>query len=465
MQSNPRVFLHEVFQPLAQQQQEPLRKAIRVLSLDGGGIRGIAVARILEGIERETCKRIHELFDVIVGTSTGGLLAVMMSIEVPETPDEMVEGICEEEKEHATLRKRQIQLKKELNLQRYRSVLTAEQAKNLYRLKAREIFHEEHNWWHSLTDRYKPLNILNHWLTSKYKDGDGLVRVVRDLYQYNDFSNAKTCVGVVVTERKSQQTVLLNCTNAKIFDEENFHHNLGLHQLVRATSAAPTYFNPIIVHNPFFWANRDNQRRERNNLRSSEFRDGYILQAKRRAYAFEDGGVTCNNPSVKAFKYARDLLDLYGDHPHEYQFQVYSIGTGELEPREYEEIDRDLSSKDTGSGNYHALKRILLPAFSDPFEITKTSRADHEKMEGILNDLHFRTQIPQKYFRIQFQAPKEVLEQLDNCDEASMQELEMYGKNVVECSPVFQEAIETLKVEVIRPKNLVSYSPSFENRE
>jgi uncharacterized protein len=47
-----------------------------VLSIDGGGMRGIVPALVLADIERRTGKRIAELFDLVGGTSTGGLLAL-----------------------------------------------------------------------------------------------------------------------------------------------------------------------------------------------------------------------------------------------------------------------------------------------------------------------------------------------------------------------------------------------------
>lgn len=49
---------------------------IRVLSIDGGGIRGILPATWLMALEEQTGRPAAELFDVIVGTSTGGILAL-----------------------------------------------------------------------------------------------------------------------------------------------------------------------------------------------------------------------------------------------------------------------------------------------------------------------------------------------------------------------------------------------------
>ena len=60
-------------------------KLVTILSIDGGGIRGIIPAKILEFLESELQKldgedaRIADYFDVIAGTSTGGLVTAMLT--------------------------------------------------------------------------------------------------------------------------------------------------------------------------------------------------------------------------------------------------------------------------------------------------------------------------------------------------------------------------------------------------
>jgi patatin-like phospholipase/acyl hydrolase len=48
----------------------------KVLSIDGGGIRGVGPAMVLAEIEERTGRPAAERFDLIVGTSTGGILAL-----------------------------------------------------------------------------------------------------------------------------------------------------------------------------------------------------------------------------------------------------------------------------------------------------------------------------------------------------------------------------------------------------
>src|SRR5208337_4052417 len=58
-------------------------KTIRVLSIDGGGIRGILPACVLHEIEARTGKDIASLFHLISGASTGGIIACGLLKGVP----------------------------------------------------------------------------------------------------------------------------------------------------------------------------------------------------------------------------------------------------------------------------------------------------------------------------------------------------------------------------------------------
>lgn len=55
-------------------------KPFRVLCIDGGGVRGIFAAKILSLIETELHIDIHNIFDLIVGTSTGSIIAGAIAI-------------------------------------------------------------------------------------------------------------------------------------------------------------------------------------------------------------------------------------------------------------------------------------------------------------------------------------------------------------------------------------------------
>jgi len=55
-------------------------KTFRVLSIDGGGVRGILPAQILLLIEKELHIDIYKTFDLIVGTSTGSIIASSIAV-------------------------------------------------------------------------------------------------------------------------------------------------------------------------------------------------------------------------------------------------------------------------------------------------------------------------------------------------------------------------------------------------
>ncbi|PAV88957.1 hypothetical protein WR25_22767 [Diploscapter pachys] len=55
-------------------------RGINLLSIDGGGTRGMMGLEILEQLENKSGKKICELFDHIVGVSTGGIIAYLLGV-------------------------------------------------------------------------------------------------------------------------------------------------------------------------------------------------------------------------------------------------------------------------------------------------------------------------------------------------------------------------------------------------
>mgnify|MGYP002783753137 CR=1 FL=1 len=59
---------------------------VRILSIDGGGVRGIIPLTFLSWLETETQKRSYEMFSIVGGTSAGSMIAA--AITQPANPDE-----------------------------------------------------------------------------------------------------------------------------------------------------------------------------------------------------------------------------------------------------------------------------------------------------------------------------------------------------------------------------------------
>src|SRR5207245_10001845 len=60
------------------------RTVVKIRSIDGGGSRGIVPAVVLAELERRTGQPIARLFDLIAGTSTGGLITFALTCPGPD---------------------------------------------------------------------------------------------------------------------------------------------------------------------------------------------------------------------------------------------------------------------------------------------------------------------------------------------------------------------------------------------
>lgn len=60
----------------------PEQKPFHILTLDGGGVKGLATAAILARLEEDLGTKITDHFDLIAGTSTGGLIAIGLGLEM-----------------------------------------------------------------------------------------------------------------------------------------------------------------------------------------------------------------------------------------------------------------------------------------------------------------------------------------------------------------------------------------------
>ena len=69
-----------------------------ILSLDGGGMRGILTIQLLKKLEEVTEIPCYDLFDMVAGTSTGGIIAGLVvrgftAIEIEEKYDELIKEV------------------------------------------------------------------------------------------------------------------------------------------------------------------------------------------------------------------------------------------------------------------------------------------------------------------------------------------------------------------------------------
>lgn len=230
------------------------RKA--VLSIDGGGIRGIIPAMLLEEIEERVNAPIAQVFDMIAGTSTGGILALALT-----KPDD-----------------------------RGQPAYSAARLVRLYEKEGEKIF--SRSMWHKL-------RALGSVLEERYP-ASGIEGVLDSYFGKCRLKDALTDIIITSYEIERRVPFFFKSFNAN----RNPDYDYDMKQVARATSAAPTYFEPTRID----------------------------LEGREDYWALIDGGVYANNPSMCAYIEARTRWP-------ESPILLVSLGTGELtRSLPYEEV-------------------------------------------------------------------------------------------------------------------------------
>ncbi|HEY3400230.1 MAG TPA: patatin-like phospholipase family protein [Geothrix sp.] len=198
-------------------------RPFRILSIDGGGIRGLIPALVLAELERLTGRSISDSFDLIAGTSTGGILALGLT-----TPGE--DG---------------------------RPRYSARDLAGLYQKEGARIFDESP--WRRMTN---PMGLR----AAKYPS-DGIEEVLERYFGEARLKDALVEVLVTAYDLEKRDAFFYRRRRAR----EDARYDVPMRLAARATSAAPTYFEPLQVPWP---GDRD---------------------------VLVDGGVFANNPAMCAY--------------------------------------------------------------------------------------------------------------------------------------------------------------------
>jgi patatin-like phospholipase/acyl hydrolase len=166
---------------------------MRVLAIDGGGIRGLIPALVLTELERRAGRRVFEMFDLIAGTSTGGILACALCAPDPLPASELV---------------------------------------SLYEDEGPKIFDR------SLFQRIKSAEGL---LDEKYDDA-ALDRALERFLEQKRLSEARPDLIVPAYDTALPGPYFFKTSKARATPETD---DFPLSIVARATSAAPTYFEPV----------------------------------------------------------------------------------------------------------------------------------------------------------------------------------------------------------------------------
>jgi len=172
-------------------------RIVRILSIDGGGIRGLIPAMVMAEIEKRTGKHTTELFDMVAGTSTGGVLT--LGIVKPDADGN--------------------------------PAFSAEDGVKLYEEEGSTIFDLP------LFQRIRSAGSLSD---AKYPS-DGVETVLKKYF--GDVHLKDALRDVIITSYEIERNIpwFFKSSNAK----EKATHDFPMWKVARSTSAAPTFFEPF----------------------------------------------------------------------------------------------------------------------------------------------------------------------------------------------------------------------------
>ena len=290
------------------------QETFTVLSIDGGGIRGIIPAKILAYIEEETGSPIADLFDLITGTSTGGIITLALTVPDPDNAG--------------------------------RPAYTAEALVDLYKDRGEIIF--DRSVWHRIRS-------AGGWSEEKYPTR-GIRRVLKTYFENARLSEA--CTEVLIPSYDMRGTrpywkkgaIEREGGHPRFFKRRKAqkltHEDYLMREVAHATAAAPTYFEP--VDTAFTPPSSD----------------------ERLIETLVDGGIFANNPAMCAYVEAKKILK-EKERPTD-KILLVSLGTGNLT----EELDAD-DAKNWGKVSWiNPLFTMIFDGASDTVDYQLTQLTD-----------------------------------------------------------------------------------------